>query len=52
MSECRWDDEANDGMAYETECDEVFQFICDGVAENRFVFCPFCGGKIVEVRCE
>lgn len=31
---------------YYTGCEHTFYFIVDGVIENRFTYCPFCGGKI------
>ena len=33
-------------MTYETKCGFAFAFIDDGISENGFEFCPFCGGKI------
>jgi len=31
---------------HETACGNVFEFSDDGIAENKFKFCPFCGGRI------
>lgn len=50
---CKW---CKDGyhMAehdyYQTECDNLFQFSNDGPKENHFVYCPYCGLKIEEVK--
>ena len=33
---------------YETSCDNVFEFTNDGIKENDFKHCPFCGGSIQE----
>jgi hypothetical protein len=34
---------------YDTACGHAFQFLDDGIAENGFTHCPFCGGRIEEV---
>jgi hypothetical protein len=36
-------------MAYKTDCDNLFQFTNDGVKENHFKFCPYCGKPINEI---
>jgi len=41
---CKWT-ENSDGV-YETECDQAFEFIAGYLQENKFRFCPYCGGKI------
>ena len=33
---------------YETKCDNVFEFTHEGIKENNFKYCPFCGGSITE----
>lgn len=35
-----------DESIYETSCKEAFEFTNGGVKENKFLFCPYCGGKI------
>jgi hypothetical protein len=43
---CEWKhDEHHD--AWDTECDEKFQFTSDGPQENGMLFCPFCGASLV-----
>ena len=37
---------------YETSCDEIFEFLADGIEENKFVYCPYCGKPIVEIPYE
>ena len=41
---CRWD--IQDEGWYETGCGHAFECTTDGVAENGFEFCPYCGGGI------
>lgn len=31
---------------YETECKNVFHFVNDGINENEFKFCPYCGKSV------
>ena len=46
---CEWvRDEWEDYFA--TQCGNTFQFIVDGPEENDFKFCPYCGGRLVEVE--
>ncbi len=33
---------------YETDCKHSFQFMDDGIDENNFKYCPYCGRKIVD----
>jgi len=33
---------------YETTCANVFEFTHEGIKENDFKHCPFCGGSIQE----
>jgi len=41
---CRDDD------AYETSCENMFQFMEGGCRDNKFMFCPYCGKPIIEKR--
>lgn len=43
---CRWKE--NEFGSFSTECGGEWSFEADGLAENRCVFCPFCGGEIKE----
>jgi hypothetical protein len=45
---CAW--KANDDGAYRTRCGHIFEFTCDGVRDNRFVYCPYCGKTIKEIK--
>lgn len=51
MKTCKW---VIDGNCYETvyktECDNMFEFSVDGIKENEFIYCPYCGGKIIEEK--
>lgn len=42
---CRWTYDP-DTDSWDTACDEKFLFDVDGPDENRYQFCPQCGGKI------
>jgi hypothetical protein len=42
----RWD---YDGY-YKTGCNNMFQFTEDGIRENSFRFCPYCGKPIEEAE--
>ena len=44
---CEWTED-EDGY-WDTGCGELFQFNDDGPAENRFKFCPYCGGELKAV---
>ncbi len=48
--ECVWTTYPNEYGIYNTSCKDSLVFNEDGVAENRFSFCPFCGGKLI--ACE
>ena len=37
---------------YKCGCGKMFTFIDDGIKENNFKFCPYCGGRIVEESSE
>lgn len=45
MKTCKW---TLDGEIYETECGYAQEFICDGIKENHYLYCPFCGRVIYE----
>jgi hypothetical protein len=42
-SPCTWYDEDE---CFETSCGNSFTFITDGIKENGFLFCPYCGNRI------
>lgn len=42
---CEWEED-EDGN-FETGCAHIFTFTTDGIHENHFAFCPYCGGVIV-----
>ena len=44
---CTWTED-DDGV-WSTQCGEMFEFTNDGLPENRFEFCPYCG-KYIKVR--
>ena len=41
---CTWTE--IDGEYFETGCTHTFVFIDDGIEENGFVYCPYCGNAI------
>lgn len=43
---CEWHEDING--TWWTTCDQGFEFDQDGPIDNGFVYCPFCGQKIVE----
>lgn len=43
---CSWS--LADGGRYDTACGTAFEFTFDGIKENDFRFCPFCGDVIQE----
>ena len=53
VKECTWtggnkcDDEPD---TWDTECGQRFSTVEGDIAENRIVYCPFCGGKILEAK--
>ena len=48
---CHWTLEDDwDGINYDTQCGEYFCITAGTPKENGFVFCTFCGNKIVEVK--
>lgn len=48
MKKCDWREDENG--AWQTECKHLFEFINDGPEENKFKFCPFCGGALFFVH--
>ena len=44
---CKWTYDNCDGC-YETSCKNMFEFTVDGIRQNEFKYCPYCGGKIQE----
>jgi len=52
MNKCIWKlyDYWESNSIFNTSCDNTFEFMNEGIKENHFKFCPYCGGKITEVR--
>lgn len=46
---CIWTLVDEDANAWETGCDNMFQFDVEGPAENKFKYCPYCGSELEEV---
>jgi hypothetical protein len=48
---CKW--EEDEGGAWAAACDgrwkRLFEFTTGGPSANHFIFCPYCGLKLVEV---
>ena len=44
---CEWTDE-NDGYfdGYKTACGQIQYFGEGEISDNKYKFCPYCGGKI------
>jgi len=47
---CKWA-RTEDGQ-WETDCGHTFEFMHDGPAENRAIYCQYCGRKIEAVKWE
>ena len=46
--DCTWREEMQvDDVAWQTSCGNLFSFSADGPTENRFKFCPYCGGGLI-----
>lgn len=45
LQPCTWFDDEDHGK-FDTGCGHEFTFIDDGIAENGFKHCPYCGGPI------
>lgn len=37
---------------YETDCGYTHFFHNGGMASNKFVWCPYCGGELLEIFTE
>jgi len=48
MKYCKWTYQDLD--FYRSECDMDFSFNAGTPKENKFVYCPYCGKKIKEVK--
>jgi DNA-directed RNA polymerase subunit RPC12/RpoP len=46
---CCWKHEEN-GEYFSTKCGEAQCFSADGIKENKYVYCPYCGKKIQESK--
>lgn len=49
---CKWTQDDPEVFLYFTECDNGYWFDWDDLRESDFDYCPYCGGKIVEVSDE
>lgn len=48
--ECTWKVTVNtDYFIHETSCGFMHVLKNGGIEENRYMYCPFCGGEIKEV---
>lgn len=48
-TECEWTPEDDEYWSYwDTACGQAFSFEADGPTENKFKFCCFCGGTLVQ----
>jgi len=43
---CTWTESEDEPI--ETDCGNAFEFTEGGIKENGFVYCPYCGGEIVQ----
>lgn len=41
--DCYWNET---DVAWETSCGNLFNFTADGPEENKFKYCPYCGGRL------
>lgn len=48
MELCNWTYDDYHDM-YQTSCDQAQQFMNDGIKENHYKYCPYCGKEIFEV---
>lgn len=44
---CKW---VIDEYHYETECNNAFEFYIGGPLENKYIYCPYCGKEIEEIK--
>ena len=47
---CTWKLDDKDEGIYSTSCEKYFTFFEDGIKENDFVFCCYCGCEIKEIK--
>ena len=49
---CKWSkcENSDETIYYETSCDNATQFLEDGIEDNNYKFCPYCGKEIEEVK--
>lgn len=55
LEKCTWIlDLGFDQEVWTTDCGNMFEFTVagSGPEENKFEYCPYCGGKITEKRVE
>jgi hypothetical protein len=45
---CEW--KVTEDGRWDTSCDNSFEFTVDGLKENKFNHCPYCGKRIKEVK--
>ena len=45
-NECTWQEE--ECLGWDTSCKNTFVFIDGGPKDNDCVYCPYCGGRIIE----
>jgi hypothetical protein len=48
---CGWTFDDNYSY-YDTACENTFMFECDGILQNEFRYCPYCGKAIEEIKPE
>lgn len=41
----------NEDGAWETLCDEIFEFTNGSPTDNHFGYCPYCGQPLIEKKC-
>lgn len=49
---CEWFHSSEGEGIWGTKCQQMHIFIDGGPVENSYVFCPYCGKKIEEVKNE
>jgi transcriptional regulator with XRE-family HTH domain len=48
MNFCEW--KLIDENYFETMCEEAHYFVTDGIKENGYKYCPYCGREIKEIK--
>lgn len=52
MNKCTWTinhiNDMYEGETWDTQCKQIFQFMEGDIQDNGFLFCPYCGNKILE----